>query len=61
MAIFLNIYWEVNGHSLPPEPDSKVNNAALFGIDSNHNGVWDDVERWIIKIEKKTRKGFIPI
>ncbi len=43
----LNIYWEVNGHRLPPEPDPKVNNATLLGVDSNNNGVRDDVERWI--------------
>ena len=45
--VHLEIYWEVNGHRLPPEPDPKVNNATLLGIDSNHNGVRDDVERWI--------------
>jgi len=43
----LKIYWEVNGHRLPPEPDPKVNNATLLGVDSNNNGVRDDVERWI--------------
>jgi len=45
--VTLSIYWEVNGHRLPPEPDPKVNNATLLGIDSNNNGVRDDVERWI--------------
>ena len=39
----------VNGHILPPEPDPDVNNATLLGIDSNNNGVRDDVERWIFK------------
>ncbi len=24
IAVRLNIYWEVNGHRLPPEPDSAV-------------------------------------
>ena len=43
----LNIYWEVNGHRLPPEPDPDVNNATLEGVDSNDNGVRDDVERKI--------------
>ncbi len=47
--VHLNIYWEVNGHRLPPEPDPKVNNATLLGVDVNHNGVRDDVERWIYK------------
>ncbi|WP_457597753.1 hypothetical protein [Hydrogenimonas sp.] len=43
----LHIYWEVNGHRLPPEPDPKINNATLLGVDVNRNGVRDDVERWI--------------
>jgi len=43
----LKIYWEVNGYRLPPEPDPKVNNSTLLGVDSNSNGVRDDVERWI--------------
>ena len=43
----LEIYWEVDGYRLPPEPDPTVNNATLLGIDSNDNGVRDDVERYI--------------
>jgi hypothetical protein len=39
----------INGHRLPPEPDPKINNATLLGVDSNNNGVRDDVERWIYK------------
>jgi hypothetical protein len=39
----------INGYTLPPKPDPKINNATLLGIDSNHNGVRDDVERYIIK------------
>ena len=37
----------INGHTLPSEPDRKLNNATLVGIDSNNNGVRDDVERKI--------------
>ena len=37
----------INGHTLPPEPDPKINNSTLLGIDSNKNGVRDDVERKI--------------
>ena len=37
----------INGHTLPPEPDPAINNATLLGVDSNDNGVRDDVERWI--------------
>ena len=39
----------VNGHALPPEPDLMINNATLGGVDSNDNGVRDDVERYIYK------------
>jgi len=46
-VVALDITWTVNGHTLPPEPDSKVNNATLLGVDVNNNGVRDDVERWI--------------
>ena len=46
-TINLNIIWVVNGHTLPPEPNEVLNNATLLGIDSNNNGVRDDVERWI--------------
>jgi len=48
------IYSEtINGHTLPPEPDPKINNSTLLGIDSNNNGVRDDVERWIYKTYKQ--------
>ena len=39
----------INGYTLPPEPDPVINNATLLGIDSNDNGIRDDVERWIVK------------
>jgi len=43
-----NIYSEtINGHRLPSEPDTTINNSTLLGIDSNNNGVRDDVERYI--------------
>ena len=48
-----NTYSEtINGHVLPPEPDSIINNSTLLGIDSNNNGVRDDVERWIYQTYK---------
>ena len=43
----------INGHTLPPEPDPAINNATLLGIDSNNNGVRDDVE---IKIMHKFKR-----
>ena len=57
----LNIYWEVNGHRLPPEPDPKVNNATLLGVDINKNGVRDDVERWIYEKYKDKHPIYIDI
>ena len=39
----------IHGYTLPPEPDKTINNATLLGIDSNNNGVRDDVEIWILK------------
>ncbi len=46
-VVEIEIYQEINGYRLPPEPDETLNNATLLGIDSNDNGVRDDVERWI--------------
>ncbi len=38
----------LDSYLLPPEPDPEINNETLLGIDSNENGVRDDVERYII-------------
>ncbi|MDR1284894.1 MAG: hypothetical protein LBJ88_01690 [Campylobacteraceae bacterium] len=35
------------GYQLPPCPDLKENDKTLLGIDTNDNGVRDDVEVWI--------------
>jgi len=35
-------------YNLPPEPDPKINNTTLLGIDSNNNGIRDDIERKIV-------------
>lgn len=56
-AVDLDIYWEVDGYALPPEPDEIENNATLEGVDSNGNGVRDDVERKIYaKYPKKLHR-----
>jgi len=57
----LKIYWEVDGHRLPPEPDPKVNNSTLLGVDINDNGVRDDVERWIYNEYKDKHPIYIAI
>lgn len=37
----------INGIAVPPVPNPTANNATLAGVDSNGNGVRDDVERKI--------------
>jgi hypothetical protein len=39
----------INGITVPPEPAPTINNATLAGVDSNNNGVRDDVERVLAK------------
>jgi len=51
--VVLEIYIEINGHKLPPMPDETLNNATLLGVDSNNNGVRDDVERKIYAVYKR--------
>ena len=55
--ISVTVYKEINGYRLPPEPDETLNNSTLLGIDSNNNGVRDDVERWIF-LEMKIYNGY---
>ncbi len=35
----------INGISVPPEPDASLNTATLAGVDSDKNGIRDDVDR----------------
>jgi len=44
---------DING-TLPTEPDPTENNATLSGVDSNNNGIRDDVERAIYLKYKDT-------
>jgi len=54
--ISVTVYKEINGYKLPPEPDPVINNATLLGIDSNNNGVRDDVERKIVETYREPIK-----
>lgn len=47
----------IKGITVPPEPDPTANNATLAGVDSNSNGVRDDVERMIAR-EVSSASGF---
>jgi hypothetical protein len=44
-----NMYQLIVCNAIPPVPDEKKNNETLLGIDSNNNGIRDDVEIWILK------------
>jgi len=46
---------DING-TLPPEPDPVGNNATLAGVDSNRNGIRDDVERAIYAKYKDNKR-----
>jgi len=46
-TLLLSVRKVINGHVLPPEPDKTLNGSTLLGVDSNNNGVRDDVERKI--------------
>jgi hypothetical protein len=50
----------LTGYIPPPEPDPRINNATLEGIDNNHNGVRDDVERKIYEyFPKKLHRALV--
>ena len=46
----------VNGYTLPAKPDEELNKETVLGIDSNDNGVRDDVERYVLKKYKNHHK-----
>lgn len=39
----------IKGIIVPPEPPIELNNQTIAGIDSDGNGVRDDVDRWIAR------------
>ena len=40
---------KINGIAVPPLPDATTNQATLSGVDSNNNGIRDDIDRLIAK------------
>jgi len=46
----------INGYTLPPQPDETLNNSTVLGIDSNNNGVRDDVEIYVLNKYKEHHK-----
>lgn len=49
----------INGITVPPEPAPSVNNATLAGVDSNNNGVRDDVERYVARVSRNPAEGAV--
>ena len=47
----------INGITVPPEPDRRTNRVTLAGVDSNRNGVRDDVERKIARLSRSPAEG----
>lgn len=61
LFLTVSLFAETKEYTLPPEPDPKINNSTLLGIDSNNNGVRDDVERWIYMEYKDKHPIYIDI
>lgn len=40
----------INGHTVPAEPEPAANGSTVAGVDSNSNGVRDDVERKLAEV-----------
>ena len=40
---------KINGIAVPPAPDTTMNQATLSGVDSNNNGIRDDIDRLIAR------------
>jgi hypothetical protein len=55
LPVLLEVEEVINGYKLPAEPDLKESDTTLEGIDTNSNGIRDDVERKIIKRYKHNK------
>lgn len=40
----------INGIKVPPMPDAKINDATIAGVDTDHNGIRDDVDRALAEL-----------
>lgn len=40
----------INGHPVPPMPDPKINNTTIKGVDSDNDGIRDDINRAIAEM-----------
>lgn len=47
---------DVEGSNLPPEPDSRLRDYTIEGVDANNNGIRDDAERAIFTLHPDSEK-----
>ena len=47
VPILVPIVEKINGIAVPPKPDATTNQATLSGVDSDNNGIRDDIDRLI--------------
>ncbi|MGZ3790117.1 MAG: hypothetical protein ACXVLQ_16395 [Bacteriovorax sp.] len=50
----IDFYGEIE----PDVPNLKANNQTLLGIDSNHNGIRDDIDIWINRTAKNDKEAW---
>jgi ABC-type Fe3+-hydroxamate transport system substrate-binding protein len=48
-------------YTIPAEPDAATNKSTLPGVDSNADGIRDDVERWIAATWKPGSKEYFAV
>jgi hypothetical protein len=48
-------------YTIPAEPDAAANKSTLAGVDSNSDGIRDDVERWIAATWKPGSKEYFAV
>lgn len=48
----------ISGITVPTEPNSKINKTTIAGIDSDKNGIRDDIDRMIATYYGKDKKFF---
>lgn len=51
---------QINGMSVPPAPDPVANRATVAGVDSNANGIRDDIDR-LIAAEFGAEPQLVPV
>lgn len=51
--------YSFNGVKEPPLPAPEINNSTLLGVDSDNNGIRDDIDRWINRVSDREHGKYI--